>query len=211
MKRIVVVDENAPFRISLLLEQAGWQPHHCRLSDIPTLRLIEVRPPLLLWRILDRTQFVTDRLVAKLRAEATNIACLPVLAFGTWRTTQFAASVNGADSHIRTDEEGATIIAAILSYEVAAPPELGRLQRHFGSEAIETLVEGLKSTLISALPTLDDGDMTMAHRIAGSAGIIGFAELGRAWSDYEHGRCSPVTVARLTRRAIAQLTHAADT
>jgi len=78
---------------------------------------------------------------------------------------------------------------------------LDRLAAAFGEANIATLLDGLENTLEAALRETDDAMLAAdAHRIAGLAGTLGFARLGRQWLCVAHGQ-RPITPA--TRRATA--------
>jgi hypothetical protein len=83
---------------------------------------------------------------------------------------------------------------------------LDRLAAAFGSANVAALLGGLRGLLLTALVERDDQALAAeAHRIAGLAGTLGFARLGRQWLRVTRGE-RPITAA--TRRATD---HAMDT
>jgi hypothetical protein len=89
---------------------------------------------------------------------------------------------------------------------------LARLATAFGAANVATLTGGLRGLLVTALAERDDDALAgQAHRIAGLAGTLGFARLGRQWlrvADAER----PITLAtrRATDHAILTIDLAVD-
>lgn len=65
---------------------------------------------------------------------------------------------------------------------------LDRLEASFGRKPVHALLRGLAEQLDAAMKSLDQGEAApAAHRIAGVAGTLGFAALGRAWLSLSEG------------------------
>lgn len=96
---------------------------------------------------------------------------------------------------------------ASASLDADADAALDRLEGVFGAEPIRSLCAGLVETLEQALAALDRGEAAgIAHRVAGSAGTLGFASTSRAWQAVSEGDRSADEAARTeTRRALSTL------
>ncbi|CAN5144493.1 hypothetical protein BH10PSE12_BH10PSE12_16700 [soil metagenome] len=73
-----------------------------------------------------------------------------------------------------------------------------RLTRLAGSVRADKLLDGFTTALTDALTQIrEGGDLKRhAHQIAGMAGTIGFADLGRAWSAVDRGAPEALDAAR---------------
>lgn len=81
---------------------------------------------------------------------------------------------------------------------------LDRLAGTFGSEAVKKLVNGLAGLLQEALAAPDhEARAAVAHRVAGLAGTLGFAAVGREWLRVAEGERPPADyLRRITRHAL---------
>ncbi|WP_156679966.1 hypothetical protein [Sphingomonas profundi] len=91
-----------------------------------------------------------------------------------------------------------------------------RLAGLFGQEALAGMVAALRAQLADAVARFDaangaEGDGGLAHRIAGVAGTLGFAEVGRHWLALSEGDAGAWPDARRTARiAIAAIDREAS-
>ncbi|MHC9418365.1 hypothetical protein ACYZX9_07200 [Sphingomonas citri] len=83
---------------------------------------------------------------------------------------------------------------------------LDRLEASFGAAEVTALVERFGAMLVAARDERDPAALAdMAHRVAGIAGTLGFAALGRLWLRFSEGENA---LADSARRAAA---HAIET
>lgn len=89
---------------------------------------------------------------------------------------------------------------------------LFRLRAAFGPSAIARLLHGLRELIDAALAERDDAARAAAaHRLAGLAGTLGFAALGRQWLRVAEGRgAMSDAVRRASAHALLTLTFAKD-
>lgn len=87
---------------------------------------------------------------------------------------------------------------------------LDRLAETFGAAPVAQLLNGLRHTLEEALAARDTATLAAeAHRIAGLAGTLGFAALGRHWQRVaEHSRPPSAATLLATAHALATLDRA---
>jgi HPt (histidine-containing phosphotransfer) domain-containing protein len=204
---ITIVDDVKPFLIQSTLKSAGWKTRACTLNDLAEWQNMPTEGLVLIIRPDDRSRATSDAIIGDLRRCLPTIHDRPIIALGSWQSETHVDRVTGADLHLDAKADDQELLTTLARYDSTTAPHLEQLVQAFGAAAMVPLVAGLRDLLIEALPTLEQDDRSMAHRIAGSAGILGFAELGAAWSDFEHVGCAPVVVARATRRALLQLTR----
>ncbi|MEG8040047.1 hypothetical protein QP166_12110 [Sphingomonas sp. LR60] len=88
---------------------------------------------------------------------------------------------------------------------------IDRLGATFGTAPVAALLSGLRNVLEVAIGTHDDPALLAAeaHRIAGLAGTLGFAALGRHWLRVAEGGSAPsAATRRATAHAFATLDRA---
>ena len=174
---------------------AGWQVLRADAASCCAEEVAAHAPDLIL---IDRAW----PLVAEIRALDHAAARVPIVAAAP-------PVVEGADDHLSPVSEGA--LADLAHRWMPQPlPALDRLADALGEAEILRLAKGLRGQLEQALRSLDaGGDAALAHRVAGFAGMLGLADLGRDWNALSHGRRDHVASLRIdTRRAIAALDRA---
>lgn len=117
----------------------------------------------------------------------------------------------------RSCSDAALVAMARRWREAGLPPATRRLARTFGDAAIARMLDGLAVQLATAIAAIDRGEAAgIAHQIAGTAGTLGFAELGAAWLALSHGddsmrqparRAARRTIATLARRPPSSAPH----
>lgn len=92
---------------------------------------------------------------------------------------------------------------------IPMPDPYLRLERTFEVETIRSMVARFRDLLAAALEDLDTADgPAIAHRVAGVAGTLGFAELGRDWLQYSIDPATPAaSLSRNARRTIAGISR----
>lgn len=114
----------------------------------------------------------------------------------------------GFDDHVPVTA-GPACFAAIVQRWQPVPLSVAtqRLVDVFGADAISPMLDSLADMLNVALRGLDDPDaVAVAHRVAGTAGTLGFAELSRGWLAISEGDWSDtLSLRRTTRLAIGAI------
>lgn len=151
--------------------------------------------------------------VARLRARGGAWGTVPVVAFTTTRLADPAPLLaRGFDDYCAKPCPPDELVAAAARWRPGEAATIARLEDRFGTAELRPVVIGFRALLAEALDRLaSDGAATMAHRVAGLAGTLGFAALGRRWLALSEGE--PVDAAALrreTRRAIAELDRRDD-
>ncbi|MDP1025789.1 hypothetical protein Q5H91_01045 [Sphingomonas sp. KR1UV-12] len=136
--------------------------------------------------------------VAALRA-TPNVGEAPLVAW-----TREGLTPSGYDDGLVKPFTPAAIAALARRWRPDDPSAvLGRLEAALGRAEIAAMTAKLREQLRAALET---GGRAEAHRIAGIAGMLGFAELGAAWLAVADGAVDALPPARIaTRRALLAL------
>lgn len=144
-------------------------------------------------------------------------ADLPALMVDEVRRTSGAASVAvtasdlvpaHCDDHVPATADQDVFAALARQWQ---PRQLGaateRLSAVFGNDAIAPMLVSFADLLEEGLHSIDQSDARdLAHRIAGIAGTLGFAELSRGWLAISEGDRSGARVSRhATRIAIGSI------
>jgi hypothetical protein len=143
---------------------------------------------------------------AQLPAVAPTIALAPSawIAAIDWAERGYVAAVDR--SRLAAD-----LPAAVADWcHDARLATLDRLADTFGAAPIAQLLNGFRHTLEEALATRDTATLAaQAHRIAGLAGTLGFAALGRHWQRVaEHAPPPSAATLLATAHALATLDRA---
>lgn len=135
----------------------------------------------------------TNRLLFAATAPVVAVASAAWIAEQDWRRHGYVAAV---DRHrLATD---LPIVVAEWSH-AARLATIDRLVTTFGDAPVAGLLRGLREMLRAALRTREPVRLAAeAHRIAGLAGTLGFAALGRHW---QHVADRDPLVSEATRRA----------
>jgi hypothetical protein len=183
-------------RAATALTGAGWHVEARSAvaptcEHVPTLVLLDAAPGELLATILS----------APWRRGACVVAfCDPG---HDWRSV-------GYDGHLPADADDLGTLAGCWVPQPLSAATL-RVTEAFGRDAIRPMLEGFAETLEDALVALRDRNArSLAHRVAGIAGTLGFGDLGQAWLALSEGRESDVDALRRdTRLAIGAIARAA--
>jgi CheY-like chemotaxis protein len=206
---ILVVDDDADNRriASAVLSAAGWRVDDVEdgASAIEAVRcggyalvLLDIQMP-----GLDGYQTA-----AAMRAAG---GVVPIMAFTALRHQDALDRARdvGMDGHIGKPFTPDMLIAAVKPWwpDLADHPAT-RLGAIFGEEEIAGLLSRLHEQLVEAL-AIDARDTALparAHKLAGLAGTLGFADVSRHWLAVSEGDKSALPTARIaTRRALHDL------
>lgn len=184
--RVLLIDaampSDAPFPWAGV---AGLCVDRCDANDLPDR--LEASPDVV---VLDGSPAQVAALARRLRGRDDAVADVAILTLGD------TGGIPGVDG---------IADATIAAWAPPANPAFDRLAGVFGREQITSLAARFREQLIAAVDTLRTGDAAaIAHRIAGMAGTLGFAEVGAAWNGYRAGD-DPAAVLRETRRAIYRI------
>lgn len=169
------------------------------LADVPVLILMD----------LSMDGMSGREAVAAIRTGATRVAAVPILAFTTTRFEDVGILLDqGFDGIINKPCTPDDLRAAAAPWKPdGATREIARLGEAFGDGKVREMTARLRTLLAEGVEALDHGNaVAIAHRIAGSAGMLGFARTGRAWLAYSEGDVGVADEMRLlSRRAIAEI------
>ena len=177
---VLIACEIAPVRIIAgVLSSGACRVELCPAAEMPG-RVAAAGVALV---FLDDAQGEVARAIRALPGRAARV---PMISVGQARADVFDDAM--------ADATMAAMVAA--HWMPVAFPVLDRLADTFGMDQIVRLATGLRALLLAAP---DGDDAIAAHRIAGMAGMLGFAALGSAWADgTTTRRCE-------TRRAVVAL------
>lgn len=167
-----------------------WRVAHDDTNDVPDLVAVAADA-----RAAD--------IVATIRGAATPIAAAPVVLVGGAAGEALPA---GVDDRLPATADAEEARALLARWRPDNPATLARIEAALGTEAVRDLLERLRRQLEPTLAAPAADDRCRAHRLAGIAGLLGFAALGEAWLDVEEGRPDAAVAARReTRRALAAI------
>jgi CheY-like chemotaxis protein len=147
---------------------------------------------------------------AEIRAYDGAIGRVPIIAFGGRDADPDDLLAAGVDV-VLPDSDPDTLVRAAEDWRPEPlPPGFTKLQEIFGEAQAMALLGGLRSLLIDALRDFaDDGSRDLAHRVAGMAGMLGFAGLGQSWLAVSEGEeVDAAALRHATRRAIVAIDRA---
>jgi len=198
---IVLIDSisDAIREAAKLAGHRGWRFRRCAASavvvgddDILLHAADEADPAELRALLLDR---VTPALA---------IASREWIAATDWSARGYVAAID-------LRRLGADLPAAVAEWRHAERlATIERLDATFGTAAVTRLLQGLRRALEAVLDAPYDARLAAeAHRIAGLAGTLGFAALGRHWLRVaEHRQAPDAATRRATAHALATLDRA---
>jgi HPt (histidine-containing phosphotransfer) domain-containing protein len=168
----------------------GWRVAHDDAGEVPDLVAVGANE-------------TSADAVAAIRDAATPIAAAPIVLVGGAAAEPLPA---GVDDRLPATADAEEASALLARWRPDTPATLARIEAALGTAAVRDLLERLRRQLEPTLASGDDDARCRAHRLAGIAGLLGFAALGEAWLDVEEGRPEAATAARReTRRALAAI------
>lgn len=151
-----------------------------------------------------------------IRAAGGRIGQVPILAFTALRGDAMIeqARAAGMDGHIAKPFTPESLLTAVDPWRPAStPPPFARLGAIFGEAEMQSLLDSFRAQLADAIVTLDGnaaGVRGIAHKLAGVAGTLGFADVSIPWLALSEGDESAIESARCAaRKALLQLDEAA--
>ncbi|WP_375396921.1 response regulator [uncultured Sphingomonas sp.] len=126
---------------------------------------------------------------AAIRAAGPPLSNVPILAYTTMRLTDAEILARGMNGRLPKPSTADSLIAAVAPWR----PDGGlagvhRLIDVFGRDEMTRLVLRFRDQLAEALGALDAGAANaLAHRLAGVAGTLGFAEVSASWLRLSEG------------------------
>lgn len=208
---LVVDDELLNRRIAIgVLAAAGWHADEAEDGRSAVAATRNGRYALVLMDIQmpEVDGFEATRAI---RADDGPGASVPILAFSAMSRDETIerATAAGMDGHIAKPFTPETLLAAVEAWRPARGPlPVAALSAIFGAHEIAPLVARFRAQLAEALAD-DDGEAprrARAHKIAGVAGTLGFAEVSRTWLAVSEGDGSAWGDARqAARRALAAI------
>ncbi|MBN8809331.1 MAG: response regulator [Sphingomonas sp.] len=205
---VLVADDEPATRLfaSRVLQKAGW--HVVEAADgEAAVALAMCEPVDLVVMDIDMPRLDGCAATAQIRAAGGAIASVPILAYSLVCLDDGALAERGFDGRLPKPCAPEALLAAVSAWH----PSVGladtqRLKAVFGEDELTPLIARFRDQLVEALAALDTGDTGMAHRIAGVAGTLGFAQVSESWLRLSEGDGAARDDARrLARLAIAAI------
>ncbi|WP_186728839.1 response regulator [Sphingomonas panacisoli] len=206
---MLIVDDEEANRIIVrrVLEQAGWSAVEAADGIEAVAAARRTLPSLI---VMDIDMPRCDGLAATraIRESAAPLSSVPILVYSAMPLTDVEVTARGMDGRIPKPFTPDQLIAAVEPWlqegQLAGAQRLAGL---FGEAELGRLVGGLREQLESAVTELDGTAIpTIAHRVAGLAGTLGFAAVSASWLALSEGDESARDQARRdARMAIAAI------
>lgn len=194
--QIVGADADLVATVRAILAPFGWKvARECERAEMRAAVLLDARDP------------EAAEVVGAIRRLAPPGNGVPILVLG-----KAGLATAGAGGHLEAPLEEAALLALLRHW--AGP--LGdhmlrgepwspryRLIRLMGLEAADATLARLAAALGEAVAAAGDGGTVSAHRLAGVAGLCGFAELGGLWSRVDRGEDDALPAALAASRSAA--------
>jgi hypothetical protein len=194
--QVVSADAVLVTTLRAILAPFGWNlAYECGRNEMPGAVLLDARDP------------QAAEAVGAIRKLPPPRNGVPILAFGNPELATI-----GAGGHLDAPLEEAAFLALLrhwagplddhaLRGEPWSPRY--RLIRLMGLESADAMLARLAAALGDAVAGAGDGGTVSAHRLAGIAGLCGFAELGGLWSRVDRGEDAALPAALAASRSAA--------
>lgn len=125
----------------------------------------------------------------RIRAMPPPLGAVPILAYTSLALTDDMVHAAGMDGRLPKPATPQTLLKAAERWRPDGQLETAeQLAVTFGAEEIERLVRNFRDQLVDALDDLDGEKPEFgAHRIAGVAGTLGFADVSESWLRVSEG------------------------
>lgn len=165
--------------VKAALTSSGWEL--LEVANVGSaLDQIHRCPSLILLELAEATALRKHE-IAELRAAGGLAASVPILGLMPEDTMLPGRSDNGFDGYISAGPSCAEQLDRWKRHDEMAT--VARLEAVFGRAEIRAILLRFRGFLETALDALDRGEAhTIAHRVAGMAGTVGFSAVGREWS-----------------------------
>jgi CheY-like chemotaxis protein len=186
----LIVDDEAANRLIMryALEQAGLTVVEAADGNEAIARAREVQPSLIAMDI-DMPGCNGFEATQAIRASGPPLSSVPILVYSATKLSDAEIAQRGMDGRIAKPFVSEQLLDAIgpwLKDGQMAGAE--RLAGTFGAEQLATLVRGLREQLVAAIAEMDAVPIpSIAHRIAGVAGTLGFADVSASWLALSEG------------------------
>ncbi|SEK92996.1 Response regulator receiver domain-containing protein [Sphingomonas palmae] len=203
----VVVADDEIINIRFLehcLTHAGWQVMSAQDGQQAVDLVASQRPDLVM---LDINMPVLDgwQAAAAIRGSSGAAAGMPIIAFTSLRVGEDELRRRGFDGCLSKPCDPAHLVQEVARWRPGG--ELGgveRLAAVFAPAELDALIKRLRDQLAEAIANAPDP--ATAHRIAGAAGTLGFAQVSESWLALSTGEDSARARAYAdARRAIAAI------
>lgn len=186
---LALVVDDEPINLAFAtraLSVAGWAVSTAADGAEAVERARAVPPALI---VMDINMPVLDGwgAVAAIRDASHPASATPILAFTTMRVADDALLERGFDGRIAKPCSPEQIAAAAARWRPDGELSgFARLSSIFGADELDPLLRRLRGQLDEALANIDT-DQSRAHRIAGAAGTLGFAQVSESWLALSEG------------------------
>lgn len=210
--RLLIVDDEPIHRAfaTIVLESVGWAVDEATDGAAALRAIAQTRYAVIL---LDITMPGADgfAVARTIRRDRARDPAVPILAFTSLSGEAIARQVADAemDGHIAKPISASGLIERLARWwPQDTDPARARLAAAFGAHEIAALNENFRAQLDEALAAIDaPGIEAVAHRIAGVAGTLGFAEVHESWlalsEQRDDARDRAASAARRTLRMLA--------
>jgi CheY-like chemotaxis protein len=181
---VLIVDDEEANRLLVrrLLEQAGWSAIEAA-DGIEAVDAARRAPPALVIMDIDMPRCDGFAATQALRDADPPLSGVPILVYSATSLSDAEISRRGMDGRIPKPCTYDQLIAAIEPWLRGGQLEgAQRLAGIFGEAELSRLIAGLREQLVSAVEEMKVTAIpTAAHRIAGVAGTLGFADVSASW------------------------------
>lgn len=208
--RMLIVSNDEAFRrrAEAMMKAQGWTTNAAQ--DLPVaVRLTACLQPAAL--VIDAENAPASEISETIRGLAAPANGTPIFTVGGARPL-----APGAGGHLNAGWSDDELLALLRrwagpldNHGLRAEPWTFRyrLIRLIGLEAADGMLHRLKESLERAVEDTEDANVS-PHRLAGIAGMCGFAELSQSWSAVDRGEGNLLTAINRSREAIAQIERA---
>ena len=188
---IVLVADDEPANrafVRYTLAAAGWQVVEAADGKAAIDAARETLPNLIIMDI-NMPELDGWHATAAIRAAGPPLAGVPILAYTSLALTDDMVHASGMDGRLPKPATPQALLKAAERWRPDGQLETAeKLAVTFGAEEIEQLVRNFRDQLVDALDDLDGETPEFgAHRIAGVAGTLGFADVSESWLRVSEG------------------------
>jgi CheY-like chemotaxis protein len=207
MPSLLVFHHSAALRLRVrdILQSSGWNVVEAA-TESTAIRVISDHDISLVLMTVGAPVIYETARIAPIRTRNIKTRSVPIIAIiaritdDPWR---YARSL-GFDGAIAMPCVPTQLLVAVESWR-PSPPVGERLAATFGAAEAAELLNEFHDELAIAIASLDAGthQHMIAHRIAGSAGILGFRDIHSTWLALSEGDESALEPARRAARKVA--------
>lgn len=181
---ILIADDDDANRVFVanMLTRVGWDVVEAVDGDDAIASAVRVVPDLVVMDI-DMPRLDGWAATTVIRTAAPPLSSVPILAYTVTPFTTAEIVARGMDGRLPKPCAPDELLAAIERWRPSGiGASVDRLAAVFGRDQMASLIIRFRDQLTEALAALDGGAADVpAHRIAGVAGTLGFADVSASW------------------------------